>query len=509
MNRHEKLILVKNAVANVLRGSAAALVAVILPPFLTRLMSVDAFGAWSLVLQISAYVGYLDFGIQTAIGRFVAHSNETGDEEHRDRIISTSLVGLTAAGILGIAGSLAAAVLLPHFFHQMPFALVADARVALVVVASSLAIGLPASVFNGIFVGLQRYEVPAITIGVSRVLSAVLLVFVARHGGDLTRMGLVMAAVNVGSYVLQFLMYRKMAPAMRLSPRLASSRAGRELFDYCLSLTIWSFAMLLVTGLDLLIVGYFQFEAVAYYAVAATLITFLVGLQQAVFNVMIPSTAVQHARGNSKELGSLMLTATRYGSFLLLLTGLPLVLAAKSILGLWVGSSYAVRGASILQVLVIANIIRLSAVPYVMTLIGTGQQRLVLVTPLLEGFSNLLGSIIGGYFLGALGVAIGTLLGSLIGVMGNFLYNMPRTAGLEFTVSRYLRDGLWRPFFCATPLVVAVVLFRNNADATAITRYGGLVVAFFATVFVVWRWGLIGSERQKLRLLGLAAQTQI
>ena len=71
MDRKEKFVLLKNAMANVVRGSAAALVAILLPPFLTRLMSSEAYGAWSLVLQLSAFVGYLDFGIQTAIGRFV------------------------------------------------------------------------------------------------------------------------------------------------------------------------------------------------------------------------------------------------------------------------------------------------------------------------------------------------------------------------------------------------------------------------------------------------------
>jgi O-antigen/teichoic acid export membrane protein len=96
MDKKEKLVVVKNAFANVIRGGATALVAIALPPFLTRLMSPGAFSAWALILQLSAFVGYLDFGIQTAVGRFVAQSNERGDAEHRDRIVSTSLAVLSA-----------------------------------------------------------------------------------------------------------------------------------------------------------------------------------------------------------------------------------------------------------------------------------------------------------------------------------------------------------------------------------------------------------------------------
>jgi O-antigen/teichoic acid export membrane protein len=506
VNRKEILTLLKNALANVVRGCAAAVVAIILPPFLARLMSPSAFGAWLLILQLSALVGYLDFGIQTAVGRFVAHANEKGDAEHRDRIINTSLFALTVAGAMAIAASLAMALLLPNIFRQIPSNLIGDVRVALVLVASSLAIGLPASVFNGIFIGLQRYEVPAVIIGGSRILSAILLILVVKHGGDLARMGLVLAAVNLASYGLQFLMYRKMVSNVHFSPRLVSRGAGRELFDCSLSLTVWSFAMLLITGLDVTLVGYFQIEAVAYYAVPATLITFLSGLQSALFGVMIPSTAALQARGDSRGLGHVTVTATRYGTFLLLLTGLPLILGARSILTLWMGPAYGVHGARILQLLVAANIIRLSATPFSMTLVGTGQQRLAIVTALLEGFSNLLASIVAGYMFGALGVAIGTLVGSMVGVTGNFLYNMPRTVGLGFGVSSYLRDGLMRPVICGVPLALFAILIRSSNSYGSIAIGLGLVGTLAATVILVWRWGLVGLEREKLLARRLVSQ---
>jgi len=351
------------------------------PPFLTRLMSTDAFGAWSRVLQLSAFVGYLDFGIQTAIGRFIAHTGESGDLEQRDRISSTSLAALSAAGVVGLLGSGVLALLLPHVFHQVPQVLLLDSRWALILVGGSLAIGLPFSVFNGIFVGLQRYEIPAAVIGASRLLSALLLVVIVRRNGNLAEMGAAVALVNLASYALQYVLYRKFAPRVRFSSHLVSRQAGRELVDYCVSLSIWTLAMLLISGLDVSFVGYFEFEKVAYYSVAVTLVIFLGGLQNALFNVMIPSTAIMQAQGNSIELGRLMITATRYGCFVLLIIGLPLILSAHRILSIWVGPSYAVEGARILQVLTAANVVRLSAVPYVMTLIGTGNNVL---SPLLR-----------------------------------------------------------------------------------------------------------------------------
>jgi O-antigen/teichoic acid export membrane protein len=499
MDKKAILLFLKNAVANVIRGGAAALVAIVLPPFLTRLMSLGAFNAWTLVLQLSAWVGYLDFGVQTAVGRFVAYANESGDSEQRDRIASTSLAALSAAAILAITGAVLAAFLLPQIFRQMPSALVPEARVALLLVASSLAIGLPASVFNGIFIGQQRNEVPAAIIAGSRTLGAVLQILVVERGGNLPWMGLAVAAVNLSSYLVQYLMYRRLAPTVRLSKRLVSAKAGVELFDYCLSLSVWSFAMLLVTGLDVVLVGYFQFEELAPYAVAATLITFLAGLQDAIFKALISPTAVLHANGNSSDLGRVVITATRYGTFLLLLTGLPLVFGAKSILTLWLGSAYAVRGAHILQLLVVANMIRYSATPYIITLIGAGQQHLVTVTPVLEGVSNLLASLVAGRMFGATGVALGTLFGAVVGISGNFFYNMPRTAGIAFRISDYLRDGLLRPAICALPLTAYMGVVQLADMSPTVTRYLWLVCALVATGFLTWSWGLVSSERERLR----------
>ena len=50
-------VVLGNALANVLRGGIAALVALALPPILTRSLPVSTFGAWGLILQLAAYVG--------------------------------------------------------------------------------------------------------------------------------------------------------------------------------------------------------------------------------------------------------------------------------------------------------------------------------------------------------------------------------------------------------------------------------------------------------------------
>ncbi len=66
----------KNAAANLIRGGTAGVVAVFLPAILIRHMAQAEYSAWVLVLQVSAYCTYLDFGLQTAVGRYIAIADE-------------------------------------------------------------------------------------------------------------------------------------------------------------------------------------------------------------------------------------------------------------------------------------------------------------------------------------------------------------------------------------------------------------------------------------------------
>ena len=495
----ERLVVVKNSFANVVRGGASALVALLLPAFLTRFMSPIAYGAWALVLQLSAYVGYLDFGIQTAVGRFVAHANELHDTEYRDRMISTSLAILTLSVSLAFLGILALTALLPTLFHQLPLAFLHDIRLALLLVGGSLAIGLPASIFNGVFVGMQRHEIPAVIVGTSRLVGAILVVLVVRHGGGLAAMGAVMAAANVTSYAFQYWIYRRIAPGMKLATGLVSKSAAAELVEYCLSLTVWSAALLLVTGLDLTIVGMYRFREVAYYAVAATVVTFIGGLYNAIFSPLVPAAAVMHARADDQGLGRMVVLTTRYGMFLLLITGVPVIFGATPLLALWVGPTYALHARLLVQVLVVANIIRLSATSYVVAMIGSGEQRLVIMTPLLEGITNLLLSLVGGYYWGAVGVALGTFAGAVVGVTGNLLYNMPRTKGIRFSIREYIYDSLLRPLLCSGPVLALILLWPLIPHPPSALRIGLVISTVALTLWAFWTVGLMPSERRTVK----------
>jgi O-antigen/teichoic acid export membrane protein len=95
-------VILKNAFANIARGVTTAMVALILPHFLTQRLTHDRFNCWSLILQIAAYASFLDFGLQIALSRFVTRAQASGQFSERDRFVSTASLLLSIAGVLSM-----------------------------------------------------------------------------------------------------------------------------------------------------------------------------------------------------------------------------------------------------------------------------------------------------------------------------------------------------------------------------------------------------------------------
>jgi O-antigen/teichoic acid export membrane protein len=151
-----------------------------------------------------------------------------------------------------------------------------------------------------------------------------------------------------------------------------------------------------------------------------------------------------------------------------------------------------------MQLLVAANVVRLSFLPYATLLLGMGEQRKVVMSPIAEGVTNLLASVLLASFFGAIGVAIGTLIGSFVSVTFHVLHNMPRTAGIDINRSLFVREGLFRPLLCALPFTLLIVAHVANPrmEMQTLALLSGM--AIISTCYLLWNFGLISSDREKL-----------
>jgi O-antigen/teichoic acid export membrane protein len=379
------------------------------------------------------------------------------------------------AAILGIT---LLAWQLPSLFKDMPTELHQDARLALLWLGGSLAVALPFNVFGGIFIGLQRYDIPAWIIGTSKLLGGLFVVLIAQSSENIATMGVVMGISNLLTGLWLYFAYRRIAGDIKVSSQKVSKRSAIEISNYCSGLLVWSMGMILVSGLDTAIIGYFDYQSVVYYTLAASVTTFIIGIQSSIFSTILPNAAAIAARGDQEGLGKLLISSTRYATITLILTSLPLILGGKWLLTLWVGEDYAVNTVLLLQLLVIANFIRQLGAPYSTIILAAGEQRLIVLSPMLEGIVNLFASILLVMKIGVVGVAVGTIIGGIVSILFHLFYNLPRTKSIKMDNSYSLATSILKPLISIVPAIAVFMLSLFNESQNIGTKYFGLALLF-------------------------------
>ncbi|MHB1938701.1 MAG: MATE family efflux transporter [Acidobacteriaceae bacterium] len=497
MKSNGPLTIAKNSVANLVRFAVSVLAAALLPPFLTRRLSHDMYAAWVLILQLGAYAAIFELGLQTAISKFVAQHHASEDHEGASSVVSTAtaLLAVSAALALVAVGVLVWQV--PHLFGQLTPSLVHQVRLGILLVGGATALALPATALASSFQGVQRYNVPMVIGGGSQLLSAIAIVIAVLAHAGLVVMGACVAAITLAAGLVQIAAWRRYLSHVKISAARVTRRMTRVILAYCASMSVWSFAMLFVSGLDTAIVGHFDFKSTGFYAVAASLTNFVILTAGAVFGPLLPATSDLAARGDHAAIASLTLRSTRFCAVLLVLTALPLLLYGYPILSLWVGADYARHSILLLEILTIANMVRLSMLPYAIIVAGNGLQRYGWIAAIGEAVVNFGLSIALAYRFGAIGVAVGTLAGGVVSVGLHFFYTMRFTqAAIPVRRFQFVRLGLARPLACALPLFAFLFFCRGNPAA-----YGFLPPALIVvlTALLIWLVGLAHSDRQIFR----------
>jgi O-antigen/teichoic acid export membrane protein len=487
----------RNSILSVGRVFVSAIIAFILPSYLTHKLSVTTYAAWVLILQVSAYVGYLEFGIQTGISKYVAEYEAKNDTAGSSMRASSGLALMLIAAVSGIVLTLILAWQVPQLFNEMPASLYRDVRFSIAFVGVSLSFGLFCSTFSSIFFGLQRYAVPMMISTLNRILyTASVLAAVALHE-SLATMGALVAVVNIVTGALQFEAWRRLAKKVRLSLSGLDLMVVKQMLAYCSTLAIWSAGMLCISGLDVTIVGKYDFGETAFYAIAVLPTTFMSAIMGAAIAPLIPTASGLSVHRSPHQMGVVLSRATRYASLLLLASGLPLLVGGYWVLRFWVGAAYAMHTIGYLRILVLANILRNMCMPYASMLVATNSQKIAIAGVIAEATVNVTCSIYLAQHMGAIGVAYGTLLGSVVSVAAHFALNMRYTKA-KFAVSRVrlFLTGLARPCAIAIPSLILVRLWWSKSAPTFGWQVG--LAWGLCTLLLTWFAALNAAERAAL-----------
>jgi O-antigen/teichoic acid export membrane protein len=491
---HKRKIL-QGSASNIAKITLTMLVALVLPPLLVHRMVPAEYSAWVLILQFSAYINLLDLGLQTAVGKFVAEYDAVGNQIASSRILSNSFVILCMSALVGAVAIGIVSWHVPQLFHQMPTVFVGDLRQGILIVGLSTVLALPFGAFLAAFTGLQKYGFPTFLATSSKLLSSAALVGLLLMNGNLIQLAWIMAVFNVATAAAQFFGWaRYLRDRVGFSLRLMDRETAVRLAKYGSVLSTWTIAALLTSGLDIVIVGHYDYKNTGYYGIAASATNFMLLIITSVFGPLMPAVSSMQSGRTSSQIGELVIKVTRYCTLLICLLGLPLFFGAYPLLKFWVGHSYAMRSALFLEVLVLGNAIRMIGYPYALVVVATGKQHLATIAAIAEAFVNVTVSIYLVQTIGAVGVAIGTFTGAFVTLGIHLAVSMRLTRStIQVSRRRFVSEAVLRPLSCVIPSMLLFPFWRRSTMLPAGLPW--LVLWIFVTLGIAWIIGLNSAER--------------
>ncbi len=488
--------LASDSVANLVRFVFTALSIVAMTPVSSRVLEPDAFAVWTLIFTVSTYVAIAGAGASTAVTRFVVADQTAGEGATPSILASAAWTLVASASIATLLVSLLA-VGTDWIFRETPAALVGPARTSIVLLAAASGIGMIGIALHGYFFALHRAIVPSIIVVITRTTVACGVVIAVVATKSVVWMSVVMLVGAVLSTAATIVLTKRSVGSPVAAIRLVRRSWVFGLTRHSSTIMVWSLAMVAIAGVDVVVVGAYDFESVAAYGIAAQAVSLILGLTNAAYAPLVTVAARRHAERSPRLVAAIMLDFSRIGGAMLVVTSSAMFIAAPWLVELYAGPRYAATAATILRILVAANVLRNSCSALGMTLVATGAHHRVLAPTIIEAIVNVGLSLALVRVYESKGVALATLFAAAVGVSMHLARTVRRTSAFTLSSFSFASQAIGRPAIAALP-TAAVFVAQSRFDITPIAA---TALATIGSAACAWRFSLNASDRA--RLLGL------
>jgi O-antigen/teichoic acid export membrane protein len=400
-----------------------------LTPFILHQLGPTLYGLWTLIGSVVGYGALLDFGIASAVTKYVAEYRARGEVANAQSLVTTALWLYLLLGSAAIALILAVAPLFPELFNIPPDQrATAIALVALMGINIGLAI--PCTTPVAVIRGLQRFDIANLLSTAAALASAGGTVAVLLLGGGVIAMVVLNILILLAMQIPSIWAINRIAPELRFGRGRASRKLVRGVISYSWSIFVIQASSRIHTQTDEIVIGAFLLlSAVTPYAIARKLSEVAQTLTDQFMKVLLPLASELHAGNDQARLRMLYTTSTRLTLAIFLPIAATIIVLARMILTVWVGPEYA-SYTTLVSILTLASLIDTSQWPASSILSGMALQRRLAVISIGSALLNLALSLLLVRSLGVIGVALGTLIPTVIECFGLILPYTLRTLGV-------------------------------------------------------------------------------
>ena len=478
--------------------AANLLVAFFMSPFVVYRLGNTEYGIWTLVLQLTGYMGVVDVGLRSALIRFISRFHAQKDNDSLSALFSTTMIvySALAAACFGV-GCLMAAFALP--FLHIPKDLMGESRITLVVAAMILGTDFIFATYQAALGGLSRWDLRnGVAVGVM-FLRTVLSVIALLLGYGLVSLAVIQLGSSMIGHGFEVALVRRLLPNLRISTRNWRKSILRPVLSHSGNSFLISLGQTINYGVDSVVIAVFLPVAqVTLYAIGMRLVQQLRIVINGSALIVAPLASELDAQGRHDEVGQLLVRGTKYTLLIGFLGTVSLLCIGPDFIRVWMGVQYGPSSGLILRIMVVSQFIALTEMMATHLLYGLGKHRINVYCTLAEAVINLGASIVLAKRYGIYGVAAGTTVAAVL-VKGT-VFPMLFLRVLKVDWREYLRFGIFPNIlptlgFAAGSLAMHDLVPIHNWPTFFLSTAAGL--ALFAPA--AWFTTIDDTERERLR----------
>jgi len=384
-------------------------------PFIIRHLGDRWYGILTMLSALTGYYYLIDFGLASAVTRYVTMYIARNDHENTNIVINTSLAIYCVMALVIFLVTIFVCYFAHLFISERDdLALI---RIALMIMGINLVLEFPFKAFAGIIGAYVRYDLLTYSHFFGLVLSTGLTIYFLSLGYGIVALATIGLVTSIISNIIFCFIARYLYKAMQLSKRYFRKSQIRELFSY----SVWTFVMQISEQMryriDAFVIAWFlSANAVTLYSVGANFPLAVINLIYRATNFLVPVFTRDYAEGNIREIQERLLFATKINAILATFGGGLLIIIGKPLIIRWIGDEY-LDAYPVLVILTVGIIIESIQNPSNNVLMAISRHRYFACVNLAEGVGKLLLSIALVQSYGIVGVGYGTVIPLLISRM--------------------------------------------------------------------------------------------
>lgn len=486
---------IRNVLFNWMGMAAGILYGFFLIPVVIRGLGDTHYGLWNLIMSCVGYMAVLDFGIQTAVNRYVARDRGLGDAEGVNAVYSNALVMYSFIALAALLAGVTVALNIERIIRIDPGDM-ALARNVMLLMAVFAAIELPSNVFGAVLYAYQRFD---LLNGITMAMLGFQAVFVwlAMTGGvGLWGYAWILFGLGMAKYVVQFILSHRVAGALRFRSSLLSRSTVRMMLTFS-GITFLSIIVnYIIFKTDNIVIGIFLSpQAITFYSIGFMLSDYVAQIVGRMCNTFTPMFSEYEARGEQGSFLSLLLTSSRFSTLIGIPAGLTVIVVGRDFIHLWLGQGYE-QAYTVMVILMVSRMAGFPTASMSSMLFGIGKHYINLYTGVFEAVMNIALSVILVRHYGIVGVALGTMVPM---ILANMFYPVLVCWSVGLNLRQWVFEGVLRPgAMCA--LFFGVISMSGMLFPQVVwTGFLGRIMAIGAVYAVLfWFLGLRGNERSVL-----------